>query len=98
METVPTCPLGHVCEEAKDGKLYVCRWFVEIEGSNPQTGEVIRKKDCAITQQVMVGIEAARTNRGQTQALESMRNENVNASNQLLGILNRAALEHETTD
>ena len=30
METVHTCPLGSVCEEAKEGKVYRCRWFLSL--------------------------------------------------------------------
>jgi hypothetical protein len=83
IETVFTCPLGSTCEEVKDNKLHRCRWYTKLVGENPQTGEVTNESDCAITFLPMLLIENARTNRGQTAALESFRNEVVNQSNRI---------------
>lgn len=77
MKTEITCPLGHQCEEARDGTLYRCAWYVEIEGKNPQSEEYIREWRCAIAWQPILSVEIAQTNRGQTQAIESFRNETI---------------------
>lgn len=77
METIRTCPLGHTCEKAVDGKVERCRWFVRVQGMDPQTGQSVDKDDCAITWLPILTIEMSRTNRGQTAALESFRNEMV---------------------
>jgi hypothetical protein len=74
VEVVPTCPLGHTCEEARDGKLYRCRWYVQVAGQHPQTGEDVNKWDCAIAWQTVIGVEIARTQRGTSSAVESLRN------------------------
>ena len=43
------CPLGHSCETLRDGAIQRCRWYTEIQGLNPQTGESIHRWDCAMT-------------------------------------------------
>jgi len=32
VEEVVSCPLGHKCVEAKDGKLHRCAWHVKMAG------------------------------------------------------------------
>ena len=72
-----TCPLGSKCEEVRDNKLYRCAWYTEIEGKNPQSEETIKEWRCAMAWLPMLSVENAQTNRGQTVALESFRNETV---------------------
>lgn len=59
MEIVRTCPLGHICEEAKDNKIYRCMWFKELEGKHPVTNEPIKEWDCAISWQPLLQTEIA---------------------------------------
>lgn len=40
METVTTCPLGHICEEARDGKIYRCAWYVHMGVADEDTGQM----------------------------------------------------------
>ena len=50
METVLTCPLGSVCEEAKDGKIHRCRWLTRM-GKFDDNGQAIpgsEYDECAI--------------------------------------------------
>ena len=75
MEVKITCPLGHECEKAIDGHLERCAWYVEIAGVHPQTGDETREWGCSMAWMPILLIENARTNRGQTAALESFRNE-----------------------
>lgn len=70
----PTCPLGSVCEAIKDGAIHRCKWFTEVMGMNPQTGEQINRWDCAIAWLPVLTLEMSRTNQGQTAALENLRN------------------------
>jgi len=74
METVTVCPLGCECEEAKDGKLYRCEWFIEVVGKNPQTGDDIHEQKCALAWMPMMQVEQARQVRSVAAALESHRN------------------------
>lgn len=90
VEVVPTCPLGHTCEEARDGKLYRCRWYVQIAGQHPQTGEQIDKWDCAIAWGPVLAVEQARNQCSTTAAVESHRNESVKRQEILLGMIGRA--------
>lgn len=81
IEVVHTCPLGSVCEEIRDNKLHRCIWWKRLAGLHPQTGEEIDEWDCAIAWLPILNVEMSRTNRGQTQAIESFRNETVKLAN-----------------
>ena len=48
IETVTTCPLGSKCEEIKDNKILRCAWSIELAGINPNTGEPVPERGCAI--------------------------------------------------
>jgi hypothetical protein len=75
LETVLTCPLGSKCEEAKDGKLHRCVWFVQLAGINPNTGEQKDEKGCAIAWLPVLLIENSMQQRSTSAAVESFRNE-----------------------
>ena len=77
LEIETTCPLGSTCEEVKDGKIHRCAWYTKIVGKNPQSEEHIDEWKCAIAWLPMLQVEMSQTNRGQTHALESFRNETV---------------------
>ena len=77
LEIENTCPLGSTCEEVKDGKIHRCAWYTKIVGKNPQSEEQIEDWACAISWLPMLQVEMSQTNRGQTHALESFRNETV---------------------
>jgi hypothetical protein len=91
IETVTVCPLGSKCREIKDNKIYNCAWFVKLAGTNPQTGEEIDEHGCSMAWMPVLLIENANTNRGQTAAIESFRNETVVQAQQTNAILAHAA-------
>ena len=90
IEVVITCPLGSACEEIKNNKLYRCRWYTQVAGINPQTGESVDEWNCAMSWIPLLLIENANTNRGQTAAIESMRNEQVNGQTTFNGLMQEA--------
>ncbi len=75
IETVLTCPLGHKCEEARDGKIYRCTWFTQLAGRNPNTGEQTDEKACAMSWLPVLLIENSMQQRSTSAAVESFRNE-----------------------
>lgn len=77
IETVITCPLGSKCEEIKDNKLYRCAWYTELKGRNPQTGEQVDEKACAISWLPVMQVEVAQANRGTSEAVISLREETI---------------------
>ena len=77
LEVELTCPLGSTCEEVKDGKIHRCRWYTKVIGKNPQSEEQIEEWNCAIAWLPILQVETSQTNRGQTSALESFRNETI---------------------
>ena len=88
VEVVFTCPLGSECEEIKDNKIHRCMWYTKIAGTDANTGEIVDDWSCAISWMPTLQIEMANTNRSQSAALESFRNETVKGQkefNQLVG-------------
>jgi len=80
IEVELTCPLGSKCEEAKNGKIYRCAWYIALAGKNPQTGDEMDEWGCAMHWTPILLVENAMTNRSQSAAIESFRNEVVHQS------------------
>ena len=80
MKVTMSCPLGSDCEKSTDDGITRCAWYVRILGKNPQTNADVDEWQCAIALMPLLQIETAGTNRGQTAALESFRNEVVGAN------------------
>ena len=78
------CPLmGSECIEdgaIKDGELVKCRFWVHVQGLNPQTGETVSNGDCAFCWTPMLLIENSQQQRQTRAAVESFRNEMVKAN------------------
>lgn len=91
MEVKVTCPLGSECEEIKDNKIHRCRWYINVKGIHPQTKEEVDTWDCSMAWLPLLTIENAKTNRGQTQALESLRNEMIKGQNEFNTLLSDIA-------
>ncbi|RKX27490.1 MAG: hypothetical protein DRP45_00975 [Candidatus Zixiibacteriota bacterium] len=70
MKVIITCPLGSECEEAKDGAIHRCAWYCKLAGQTPD-GEMVDEWRCAMAWLPTTTLETARTNRGQTQAMET---------------------------
>ena len=80
LKTVLSCPLGHKCQEIKGDHIEQCAWYTKMVGENPQTGEVMDEYACAMTWLPVLLVENAKTNRSTSAAVESFRNEMVNAN------------------
>ena len=93
IEVVLTCPLGSQCETIKDNKIHRCRWYKCVAGQDPTTGELINDWDCSIAWLPLLQIEMANTNRGQTAAIESFRNESVGQQQTFNNIMAHAVTE-----
>jgi hypothetical protein len=86
IKTVLTCPLNSKCEEVKDGAIHRCAWYTTLVGTNPNTGDKVDEKGCAMAWLPMLMIENSMQQRSTSAAVESFRNEmtNANQSSQLL--------------
>ena len=87
MKVKLTCPLGSTCEEAKEGYIERCMWYTKIAGVTPE-GKEVDEWSCAITWMPTLQLEMARTNIGQTRAIESMRNETLKRQDKALELVN----------
>ena len=76
MEVELTCPLGSKCEEIKDNKLYRCAWYTKMRGTDSQ-GNDHNSWKCSLAWMPILLTEVSGTNRGQTAAIESLRNETI---------------------
>lgn len=52
-------------------------WYTQLGGTNPQTGEVVNEWKCAMAWMPIMLVENANTNRGQTDAICSLRDETI---------------------
>jgi len=99
MKTKYSCPLGSECEKIVDDHIEKCVWYVKLAGMNPQTGEEMDEEKCAMAWMPLMMTEVAGTNRGQTSALESMRNEQVKGHEEFMEKIdnnnNRRAIGNE---
>ena len=86
MDIEITCPLGSQCEEIRDNKMLRCAWYTHLVGKDPQSENQIDEWKCAMQFMPLLQVEMSQTNRGQTQALESFRNEMVEGNRQTLAI------------
>jgi hypothetical protein len=79
------CPLmgGEPCVEdgsIRNGELVSCRFWVHVQGINPQTGETVNNGDCAIAWTPVLMIENSKVNRETGASVESFRNEMVKSN------------------
>lgn len=83
-----TCPLGHTCEKVdkETGNINRCAWFTTLAGRNPQTGEQVDEKACAIAWLPVMQVEVAQSNRGTAEAVVSLREETIKRQDSLLDI------------
>jgi hypothetical protein len=96
------CPLmgGEPCVEdgsIRNGELVSCRFWVQVHGVHPQTGETINNSDCAMCWTPVLLIENTKINRETGAAVESFRNEMVQANNNILLDANKIRLTGGTT-
>jgi hypothetical protein len=83
MTTIPEkrfCPLGAECESIKDGTIHKCWWFVRVRGVDKNTGDEVDDVRCALNWLPMLLIENSSMQRSTTVAVESFRNEMVQAN------------------
>jgi hypothetical protein len=64
-----------------------CKWFIHIRGKDPQSGGELDLKDCAVKWLPTLLIEGSKESRHTTAAVESFRNETVEANKQTMNIL-----------
>lgn len=84
---------GEPCVEdgaIRNGELVKCRFWIHVQGKNPQTGETVSNGDCAIAWMPVLLIENSKVNRETGAALESMRNESVTTGQQITSALMQA--------
>jgi len=77
LEIEHNCPMAgfEPCRQMK------CAWFVQMRGAHPQTGEDVDEWGCAVAWLPVLLIENAQQQRQTGAAVESFRNEMVQANN-----------------
>lgn len=91
MKVIVECPLGGQCEKTTDEGLHRCAWYVNLRGQDPQSNQEIDEWRCSMAWMPVLLTENAMTNRGQTAALESFRNESVKVQKDFTQMLFTAA-------
>jgi hypothetical protein len=87
LETKSNCPLNgfNPCKQLE------CAWFLQIQGTNPNTGQDINEWGCAIAWLPILTIENSQQQRQTGAAVESFRNEMVKSNEVSQQVLLRAA-------
>jgi hypothetical protein len=73
IESKANCPL----DGFKPCRKLDCAWFMQIRGTNPNTGEPVDEWGCSMAWMPMLMIENSQQQRGTSAAVESFRNEMV---------------------
>ena len=83
LEVKDNCPLNNF----NPCKKFDCAWFIQIRGTNPQTGEEQDEFGCAIAMMPLLLIENSQQTRQAGASIESFRNEMVKSNNETLKML-----------
>jgi hypothetical protein len=73
IESKANCPL----DGFKPCRQLECAWFMQIRGTNPNSGEPVDEWGCSMAWMPMLMIENSQQQRGTSAAVESFRNEMV---------------------
>jgi hypothetical protein len=92
VKTTLTCPLGHTCQKSTNDGIEQCAWYVKLQGQDKQ-GNDHDEWGCAISWMPILQVEVAGTNRGQTAAIESLRNETTKRQTLAIQAMNRGLLK-----
>jgi len=71
IESKSNCPL----DGFKPCRQLECAWFMQIRGTNPNSGEPVDEWGCSMAWMPMLMIENSQQQRGTSAAVESFRNE-----------------------
>jgi len=84
IEPKSNCPLNNFepCKELG------CAWFMKVAGKNPQSEEMVEEWGCAIAWLPILMIENSQQQRQTGAAVESFRNEMINAQEQVIMLAN----------
>jgi hypothetical protein len=76
IETKMNCPLNNF----EPCKLFDCAWFIQLQGTNPNTGRALEEWGCSVAWLPMLLVEHSQMERQTGAAVESFRNEMVKAN------------------
>jgi hypothetical protein len=89
LEIKDNCPLNNF----EPCKKLDCAWFIQMTGTNPQTGEQVDEWGCSVAVLPMLMIENARESSQTGAAIESFRNVMVEQQKELLGLAKTGEVE-----
>jgi hypothetical protein len=89
LEVKDNCPINNF----EPCKKFDCAWFIEVRGTNPQTGEEITDWSCSIAMLPMLLIENAKQSSQTGAAVENFRNVMVEQQKDLLGLAQSREVE-----
>jgi hypothetical protein len=92
LDTGTFCPLLQ-----KDCVKTQCMWFMQVQGTNPNTGEDINEWGCSMAWMPILLIENSKQQRQTGAAVESFRNEMVRANQSSQEILIATAMRGQQT-
>lgn len=89
IEAKANCPLNNF----EPCKQLDCAWFMKVRGNNPNTGEEVEEWGCAIAWMPVLLIENSQQQRQTGAAVESFRNEMVQANQLSIDLMSKGLLK-----
>lgn len=90
IKVVYTCPLGSKCQEIVGDEMHQCSWYVNLKGSDPQSGNDIDEYRCAMSWQPVLAV-AQNTSIIQTSAaVHSLKTDTAKRQNEAIEVLRNA--------
>ena len=89
LEVKDNCPINNF----EPCKKLECAWFIQMRGTNPQTGEAVEEWGCSVALLPMLMIENAKESSQTGAAVESFRNVMVEQQKELLGLAKTGEVE-----
>jgi len=74
MDEIGFCPFGSECVSIVDNKIHRCNLHTKMSGTDAE-GKNHDEWRCALAWMPLLSLDQSRSSRGQTAAIESMRNE-----------------------
>ena len=74
IKTKTVCPLGGTCSKIVGEEIHQCAWLMTFTGTDPQTGEALPEKGCAMNWIPLLLVENTAKQASTVSAVETFRN------------------------
>jgi hypothetical protein len=95
LKRLTICPLGSDCEKIVGDTVHTCAWYLSVKGTDPQTGEQVEQKSCAVVAQAMLQMDTTKAVYGQITAQTNLAKVILHGKEELIN--NQSDSQHRLT-